>query len=139
MDPQLSGFALGLLFGAGEDRGNRHGRLRDRVVAYSPQAAALEQALPDPGVLEERLASLEQSSDYIGAKLSELGEVQIWMLQQLARPPRLTEPSPSGRRGHTSTNHAALTRRKIILQDEPVGHSIEYPPQPLAMVRADLS
>jgi hypothetical protein len=33
--------------------------------------------------LEERLASLEQNTDYIGAKLAELGEAQTQVLRQI--------------------------------------------------------
>lgn len=94
MDPQLSGFALGLLFGAAKI--GAIGTIGFAIAWWRTRRKLqhLEQALPDPGVLEERLGNLEQNSDYIGAKLAELGETQIRMLQQLASPPRLTEPSP---------------------------------------------
>jgi len=52
----------------------------------------LESALPDPGVLEERLANLERNTDYIGAKLAELGEAQTQVLRQLGGG-RLPEPA----------------------------------------------
>jgi hypothetical protein len=93
MDPQLSGFALGLLFGAA-----KLGAIATVGFAIAwwrtrRKLQRLESALPDPGVLEERLTSLEQNSDYIGAKLAELGETQTRLLQHLGSPPRLAEAS----------------------------------------------
>lgn len=97
MDPQLSGFALGLLFGAAKI--GVIGTIGFAIAWWRThrKLQRLEQALPDPGILEERLANLEQSSDYIGARLAELGETQIRLLQQLGSPPRL--PGPSQREG----------------------------------------
>jgi hypothetical protein len=94
VDPQLSGFALGLLLGAAKI--GAIGTIGFAIAWWRTHRKLqhLEQALPDPGVLEQRLGNLEQNSDYIGAKLAELGETQIRMLQQLASPPRLAEPSP---------------------------------------------
>jgi hypothetical protein len=43
--------------------------------------------------LEERLASLEQNTDYIGAKLAELGEAQTQVLRQIGGG-KLPEPVP---------------------------------------------
>jgi hypothetical protein len=74
MDPQLSGFAIAWW------------RTRRKLQR-------LEGALPDPGILDERLANLEQNSDYIGAKLTALAETQTRLLQQFGSPPRLPEPS----------------------------------------------
>jgi hypothetical protein len=93
MDPQLSGFALGLLFGAAKI--GAIGTIGFALAWWRirRKLQRLEQALPDPGVLEERLANLDQNSDYIAAKLAELGESQTRLLQQLGSQARLTEPS----------------------------------------------
>lgn len=93
MDPQLSGFALGLLFGAAKI--GAIGTIGFAIAWWRTRGKLqrLEAALPDPGVLEQRLANLEQNSDYIGAKLAELGDNQARLLQQLASPPRPTEVS----------------------------------------------
>jgi hypothetical protein len=93
VDPQLSGFALGLLFGAAKI--GAIGTIGFAIAWWRTRRKLqrLERALPDPGVLEERLANLEQNSDYMGAKLAELGETQTRLLEQLGSPPRLTEPS----------------------------------------------
>jgi hypothetical protein len=92
VEPQLSGFALGLLFGAAKI--GAIGTIGFAIAWWRTRRKLqrLERALPDPGVLDERLANLEQNSDYIGAKLAEFGETQIRLLQQLGSPPRLTEP-----------------------------------------------
>jgi hypothetical protein len=93
MDPQLSGFALGLLLGAAKI--GAIGTIGFAIAWWRTRRKLqrLERALPDPGVLEGRLANLEQNSDYIGAKLAELGETQTRLLQQLGSPSRLTERS----------------------------------------------
>ena len=93
MDPQLSGFALGLLFGAAKI--GAIGTIGFAIAWWRTRRTLrhLEEVLPDPGVLEERLANLEQNSDYIGAKLAELGESQTRLLQQLNAPALLPEPS----------------------------------------------
>ncbi len=78
MDPQLSGFALGLLFGAAKI--GAIGTIGFAIAWWRTRRRLqrLESVLPDPGVLEERLASLEQNTDYIGAKLAELGRPRRW-------------------------------------------------------------
>jgi hypothetical protein len=83
MDPQLSGFALGLLFGAAKvgligtlGFGIAWWRARGRLRRY-------EEGLPDPGRLEERLASLEQTSEYTTAKLAELVDMQADVLRTI--------------------------------------------------------
>ena len=93
MDPQLSGFALGLLLGAAKvgiigtvGFGIAWWRTRRKLQQ-------LEKALPNPGVLEERLASLESNSDSIGAKVAELVQAQSQVLRQLGAGQRLAEPS----------------------------------------------
>jgi hypothetical protein len=93
VDPQLSGFALGLLFGAAKI--GAIGTIGFAIAWWRTRRKLqrLERALPDPGVLEEHLANLEQNSDYIGAKLAELGETQTRMLHQLGSASRLTESS----------------------------------------------
>jgi hypothetical protein len=93
MDPQLSGFALGLLFGAAKL--GAIGTIGFAIAWWRTRRKLhrLESALPDPGLLEERLASLERNSDYIGAKLAELGESQNQVLLQLGGVPRLADPA----------------------------------------------
>lgn len=83
MDPQLSGFALGLLFGAAKI--GAIGTIGFGIAWWRTRRKLqrLESALPDPGILEERLAALEQNSDYIGAKIAELGAAQHQVLRQL--------------------------------------------------------
>lgn len=92
MDPQLSGFALGLLFGAAKI--GAIGTIGFAIAWWRTRRRLqrLESVLPDPGVLEERLANLERNSDYIGAKLAELGEAQTQVLRQLGGG-RLPEPA----------------------------------------------
>jgi hypothetical protein len=103
MDPQLSGFALGLLFGAAKVGllgtiafGVAWWRARAKLQRY-------ERLLPDPGQLEERLGSLEQASEYTTAKLTELLDAQAVVLQRLNAPnarPILPAPdaiTPRGR------------------------------------------
>jgi hypothetical protein len=93
MDPQLSGFALGLLLGAAKI--GAIGTIGFAIAWWRTRRRLqrLEQALPDPGVLNERLANLEQNTDYIGAKLADLGDIQTRLLQQLGAPARLPEPA----------------------------------------------
>jgi hypothetical protein len=92
MDPQLSGFALGLLFGAAKI--GAIGTIGFAIAWWRTRRRLqrLESALPDPSVLEERLANLERNTDYIGAKLAELGEAQTQVLRQLGGG-RLPEPA----------------------------------------------
>jgi hypothetical protein len=92
MDPQLSGFALGLLFGAAKI--GAIGTIGFAIAWWHTRRRLqrLESALPDPSVLEERLANLERNTDYIGAKLAELGEAQTQVLRQLGGG-RLPEPA----------------------------------------------
>jgi hypothetical protein len=93
MDPQLSGFALGLLFGAAKV--GAIGTVGFAIAWWRTRRKLqrLEDALPDPGILEERLANLERNSDYIGAKVTELGEAQNQVLRHLGGAPRLAEPA----------------------------------------------
>ena len=77
MDPQLSGFALGLLFAAAKV--GAIGTIMFAIAWWQTRRKLqrFEQALPDPGRLDERLASLEQTTDYIGAKVSELATLRL--------------------------------------------------------------
>jgi hypothetical protein len=83
VDPQLSGFALGLLFAAAKV--GAIGTIGFGIAWWRTRRKLqhLEQVLPDPGRLDERLASLEQTTDYIGAKLSELADTQALLTRQL--------------------------------------------------------
>jgi hypothetical protein len=93
MDPQLSGFALGLLFAAAKI--GAIGTIGFAIAWWRTRRKLqrLEGALPDPGLLEERLASIERNSDYIGAKVTELGEAQNQVLRHLGEVPRLADPA----------------------------------------------
>ena len=84
VDPQLSGFALGLLFAAAKV--GAIGTIGFAIAWWRTRRKLqhLEQALPDPGSLHERLASLEQNTDYIGARLSELADTQAFLARQLS-------------------------------------------------------
>ncbi|HEY7028170.1 MAG TPA: hypothetical protein VH438_11215 [Gemmatimonadales bacterium] len=95
VDPQLSGFALGLLFAAAKI--GFIGTIGFGVAWWRTRRKLqhLEDVLPDPGRLDERLASLEQNTDYIGAKLSELADTQALLMRQLnASPERPALPKP---------------------------------------------
>lgn len=95
MDPQLSGFALGLLFGAAKL--GAIGTIGFAIAWWRTRRKLerLESALPDPGMLEERLAGLERNSDYMGAKIAELGEAQNQVLRQLGGGGRLPDAARS--------------------------------------------
>ena len=74
MDPTLSGFALGLLFGAAKVGligtvvfGIAWWRTRKRL-------RKLEAAFPEPTQLEERLSNLEQLADYSASQMQRLVE-----------------------------------------------------------------
>jgi hypothetical protein len=83
MDPQLSGFALGLLFGAAKV--GLIGTVAFGIAWWRAhrRLARLEATLPEPGLLEERLASLEQAADYQASQLNRLVEGQASLLRQL--------------------------------------------------------
>jgi len=83
VDPQLSGFALGLLFAAA-----KIGAIGTIGFAFAwwrtrRKLQHLEQTLPDPGRLDERLATIEQATDFIGVRLSELADTQALLTRQL--------------------------------------------------------
>ena len=95
MDPQLSGFALGLLFAAAKV--GLIGTVGFGIAWWRTRRKLqhLEDVLPDPGRLDERLASLEQNTDYIGAKLSELADTQALLMRQInTAPGRPALPRP---------------------------------------------
>ena len=83
MDPQLNGFALGLLFAAAKI--GAIGTIGFAIAWWRTRRKLdrLERTLPDPGQLDERLASLEQNTDYIGARLSQLADTQALLTRQL--------------------------------------------------------
>lgn len=86
MDPQLSGFALGLLLGAA--KAGILGTIGFAIAWWRTRSKLrqMEAALPDPGRLEERLANLEQISDYSASKLDRLVESQDALIRRLANP-----------------------------------------------------
>jgi hypothetical protein len=86
LDPQLSGFALGLLLGAAKV--GILGTIGFAIAWWKTRnkLRRLEAALPDPARLEERLANLEQLSDYAAGKLDRLVEAQDAIARQLAKP-----------------------------------------------------
>jgi hypothetical protein len=92
MDPTLSGFALGLLFGAAKI--GLIGTIGFGIAWWRTRARLrrLEAALPDPVVLSERLANLEQLADYSASQMDRLIEVQDALARQLAAPPRTNLP-----------------------------------------------
>ena len=91
MDPQLSGVAIGLLFGAA-----KVGLIATAGFAIAwwrgrRRVAALEAAQSDPDLIEERLAALERTADYTATQLERLLEGQATLLRQLPAPqPRAT-------------------------------------------------
>lgn len=86
MDPQLSGFALGLLLAAAKV--GFLGTIGFAIAWWRTRGRLrrLEAALPDPARLEERLANLEQISDYSAGKLDRLVEAQDALVRHLANP-----------------------------------------------------
>ena len=95
MDPALSGFALGLLLAAAKvgaigtfGFGIAWWRSRQKV-------RRLEATLPDPSLLAERIANLEQMAEYSAGQLDRLLETQDALSRQLAAlpaKPSLPEP-----------------------------------------------
>lgn len=76
MDPTLSGFALGLLFGAAKL--GLVGTVVFGVAWWRTRAKLrkLEAVLPDPGRLDERLGRLEELADYNASRMDRLIEDQ---------------------------------------------------------------
>ncbi len=83
MDPQLSGFALGLLLAAAKV--GAIGTLGFGIAWWRARRRLrrLEAALPDPAVLNDRLATLEQTTDFMAAKLTALADTQTTLVRQL--------------------------------------------------------
>lgn len=95
MDPTLSGFALGLLLGAA--KAGLIGTVAFGVAWWRTRKKLrrLEETLPDPASLAERLGNLEQLADYSASQMDRLVESQNALTRQLAAPPtktRLPEP-----------------------------------------------
>ena len=87
MDPTLSGFALGLVLAAA-----KVGALGTAAFAVAwwrtrKKLRRLEESLPDPAVLAERLANLEQLVDYSSSQLERLIQSQDAIARQLPAPP----------------------------------------------------
>ncbi len=93
MDPQLSGFALGLLFGAAKV--GFIGTIGFAIAWWRARKklAVLEATLPDPGLVEQRLASLEQAADYSASQLDRLLEGQVGLLRGLGSPGLIAPPA----------------------------------------------
>lgn len=74
MDPTLSGFALGLLLAAA--KAGAIGTIAFGIAWWRTRRKlkVFEAALPDPGQLEQRLASLEQLADYSASRMERLIE-----------------------------------------------------------------
>ena len=86
MDPTLSGFALGLLFGAA-----KIGAIGTLVFGIAwwktrKKLQRLEASLPDPASLAERLANLEQLADYSANQMDRIVEGQDALSRELAAP-----------------------------------------------------
>lgn len=91
MDPELSGFAIGLLFGAAKV--GLIGTVGFAIAWWRGRrrVAELEAARSDPDLLEERLEALERTADYTATQLERLLEGQATLLRQLpASQPRAT-------------------------------------------------
>ena len=87
MDPTLSGFALGLLFAAAKVGAFGTAAFGIAWWRTRKKLRRLEAALPDPTILAERLASLEQMADYSSSQVDRLIESQDALTRQLAAPP----------------------------------------------------
>ena len=87
MDPTLSGFALGLLFGAAKI--GLIGTIGFGIAWWRTRRKLrkLEAQLPDPGQLEQRLAGLEQLADFTAGQVGRLVEEHSVLQQRLMRPP----------------------------------------------------
>lgn len=95
MDPTLSGFALGLLLAAAKI--GAIGTVGFGIAWWRTRKKLrhLESTLPDPAVLAERLANLEQMADYSASQIDRLNQSQDELNRRLAAPsakPSLPEP-----------------------------------------------
>ena len=95
LDPQLNGFALGLLLGAAKV--GFIGTLGFGIAWWRTctKLRRLEEQLPDPAILEQRLATLEQLADYSAGKLDLLLESQGALVQRLEGPREPPSPEDS--------------------------------------------
>lgn len=98
LDPQITGFALGLLLGAAKvgfvgtvGFGIGWWRSRNRVQQ-------LEAAARDPGRLEDRLGHIEQSLDDTANQLAHLIEAQDRLSSHLLARPGVADPDPGASR-----------------------------------------
>jgi len=95
MDPELSGFALGLLFGAAKVM--TLGTIGFGVAWWRARRRAqeLEQQLRLPSLEAERLDRLEQSLEYMASQLDRLVDGQAAVARHLTAapppPPRLPD------------------------------------------------
>ena len=83
MDPQLSGFALGLLLGAAKL--GVLGTIGFGLAWWFTRRKLrrLESTGPDPAQLAERLAVLERGFDYFAAQMDRLVDSQTTLARQL--------------------------------------------------------
>ena len=94
MDPTLSGFALGLLLGAA-----KAGLIGTVVFGIAwwrtrKKLRRLEETLPDPATLAERLANLERMVDYSASKIDRLIESHDAIARELAPSVKVQLPGP---------------------------------------------
>jgi hypothetical protein len=92
MDPTLSGFALGLLLAA--SKAGVIGTLAFGIAWWRTRKKLrrLEEALPDPASLAERLANLEQMADYSASQMDRLVASQDALTRQIVAPPAESRP-----------------------------------------------
>jgi hypothetical protein len=92
VDPQLSGFMLGLLLGAAKI--GFVGSVGFGIAWWRAQRKIrrLEAMLPDAARLDERLANLEQVSEYSAGQLDRLIEAQDAVARQLGAGQVNTKP-----------------------------------------------
>jgi hypothetical protein len=97
MNPELSSFTIGLLFGAAKV--GLIGSVGFAIAWWRSQrkVAALQASQASPEQLEERLAALERTADYTATQLKQLVDGQATLLRQL--PPQLRGSVPGPETG----------------------------------------
>jgi hypothetical protein len=92
MDPTLSGFALGLLLAAAKV--GAVGTIAFGIAWWRTRKKLkrLEAALPDPAILAERLANLEQMADYSASRMDRLVESHEALARLLPPPSKASPP-----------------------------------------------